>query len=177
MASISAGSCWNWIPAERSRSSSLNLQWSGRMNLLSPTSISRSVFGFLGAVGLLILPYGLHAQTTYTTALSPSPLENLGHSPRAYALGGAFAAVSGDPACLFYNPAGLAGLPALQVSAMHQDWIAGISQETLLAGFPEGNAGSFALGANYLNYGALDGYAASGNPTSPNSPFRGSLYA
>jgi len=147
------------------------------MNSFSMTPIGRSVLGFFWGVGLLILPFGLQAQTTYTTALSPNPLENLGHSPRAYALGEAFAAVSGDPACLFYNPAGLAGIPALQVSAMHQDWIAGISQETLLAGFPAGQAGSFALGANYLNYGALESYDASGNPTSSNSPFRGSLYA
>jgi hypothetical protein len=126
---------------------------------------------------LASLPLGLYAQTTYTTALSPYPLENLGHSPRAYALGEAFAAVSGDPACLFYNPAGLYNLSSIQVSAMHQDWIAGISQETLLAGFPAGKAGAFAFGANYLDYGLLTGYDSLGNPTSSNSPFRGTFYA
>ncbi len=125
--------------------------------------------------GVLSLPALSFSQTIYTTANTPYPLENLGHSPRASALGEAFTAVSGDPACLFYNPAGLGGLDSFQLSLVHEDWIAGISQETLLAGFPTGKIGGFALGANYLDFGPLEGYDALGNPTSSNHPFRGSL--
>ena len=123
----------------------------------------------------LLLPGLLAAQTTYTTANTPYPLDNLGHSPRSYALGDAFAAVWGDPSCLFYNPAGLCGISGAQISIVHQSWVADISQETLLAAIPLEKAGALAIGVNYLNFGTLDGYDTSGNPTSSNHPFRGNL--
>jgi hypothetical protein len=133
--------------------------------------LSRLVFAWLAFVATQVSS----AQTVYTTALSPNPLEDLGHSPCASAMGNAFTAAENDAACLFYNPAGLYRLPETQISFIHQSWIANINQDTLLAGFPLGPFGAFAVGANYLSYGTLDGYDSNGNYTSPQNPYRGSL--
>ncbi len=127
------------------------------------------------AIAEILLCHSSFGQTVYTTALSTNPLENLGHSPRASAMGNAFTAMDGDAACLFYNPAGLNNLSETQLSLVHQSWIAGMSQETMLAGVPTGSFGAFAAGVNYLSYGILDGYDATGTSTSPLIPFRGSL--
>jgi hypothetical protein len=69
--------------------------------------LSRFVFAWLAFFATQVSS----AQTVYTTALSPNPLEDLGHSPRASAMGNAFTAAENDAACLFYNPAGLYRLP------------------------------------------------------------------
>lgn len=133
--------------------------------------LSRLVFAWI----TLTLAQTSYAQTVYTTALSPYPLEILGHSPRASAMGNAFTAAENDASCLFYNPAGLGHLSDTQVSFIHQSWIADISQETLLAALPMSKSDTFGLGVNYLNFGTLDGYDSTGTYTSPLNPFRGSL--
>jgi hypothetical protein len=123
----------------------------------------------------LILPVPSPAQTVYTTVQLPYPLEDLGHSPRALAMGSAFAAAEGDAACLYWNPAGLDGLAAPELSLFHESWLADISQETAVGAYPIGKAGTVALGANYLSFGQLDGYNSSGYYTASYSPFRASF--
>lgn len=113
--------------------------------------------------------------TTYTTAQLPYPLDDLGHSARAMALGSAFTAVEGDATCLFWNPAGLDGLALPQVTASHQAWYADISQETFLCAMPIEKVGTFALGANYQNFGNLDGYNDQGDPYGSFQPYRASI--
>lgn len=131
--------------------------------------------GFVVSALVLCLPAALFPQTVYTTAQSPFPLEDLGHSARGHGFGGAFTAVQGDLACLFLNPAGLDGLGPAQVSFLHQDWIGDMAQETLVGALPLGKAGAFALGANYLNGGSFQGYDSNGFPTSSYHPSRASL--
>jgi len=115
------------------------------------------------------------SSTAYTTLQLPYTLENLGHSSRAMALGSAFAAAEGDATCLFWNPAGLDGMGAPEISLSHQEWLSTITQESLAAALPLGKVGTFALGANYLNFGTLDGYGPTGDPTTSYHPFRASL--
>jgi len=124
---------------------------------------------FLGAFSISA------AQTVYTTVQIPYPLENMGHSPRALALGSAYSAAEGDASCLYWNPAGLDGLPSGEISLIHESWLADISQETFLASLPLAKLGTLALGANYLNFGSLDGYDNLGESTAASHPFRGSL--
>jgi hypothetical protein len=114
-------------------------------------------------------------QTTYTTAYIPYPLESLDHSARAEALGSAFTSVEGDSACLFYNPAGLAGVLNPEISVIHQSWLANLSQENLSGALPITKAGTLAFGANYLSYGTLQGYDANGFATAPYQPYRATL--
>lgn len=91
-------------------------------------------------------------QTTYTTAFIPYPLESLDYSPRAEAMGSAFTSVEGDSACLFYNPAGLAGVLNPEISIVHQSWLANLSQENLSGALSIGKAGTLSFGADYLSY-------------------------
>ncbi len=114
-------------------------------------------------------------QTTYTSVYIPSPLENGGHSARAQALGSAFTAVEGDPACLYSNPAGLSGITEPSLSLTHQAWVSDITQDNLQAAFPLKGASVLGLGVNYLGTGPLQGYDASGSPTLSFQPSRISL--
>ncbi len=114
-------------------------------------------------------------QTTYTTAFIPYPLESLDYSPRAEAMGSAFTSVEGDSACLFYNPAGLAGVLNPEISIVHQSWLANLSQENLSGALSIGKAGTLSFGADYLSYGTLQGYDANGFSTTTYQPFRTSL--
>jgi hypothetical protein len=129
----------------------------------------------LNVIFLSIPLFSSGGQVTYSTVNIPYPLESLDHSPRAEALGSAFTAVEGDSACLFYNPAGLAGIQTGQISIVHQDWLAGLSQENLTGALSLGKGNALALGLNYLNFGALQGYSDSGFSTSTYQPFRGTL--
>lgn len=115
------------------------------------------------------------AETVYTTVQLPFTLDNLGHSPRVMAMGSAYAAGESDASCLFWNPAGLDGLPQAEISVDHQEWLDNVTQETLLGAFPVSKVGTFAMAVNYLNFGDLQGYGPTGDPTTTLQPFRGNL--
>ncbi len=132
----------------------------------------RLYFLVLLAVVGFFLPAARASETIYTTVDATDPLEMLGHSARAAAMGSAFTAVSGDTADLFWNPAGLAELFSGQLSLEHQSWVANINQETLTLGLPISPLGSFALSSTYLSYGNVDGYDASGSATGAYQPNR-----
>ena len=122
---------------------------------------------------LILPPFRAAAQTTYYTTFNiPYPLEALGHSARAAAMASAFTAAEGDLNCLFWNPSGLDGMASPEISLLHQDWISGLSQETLAAALPIGKAGTLGFGLNALNYGSLEGYDSGGDPTGSIHPFR-----
>ncbi|HUO58924.1 MAG TPA: hypothetical protein VMV05_12180 [bacterium] len=99
-------------------------------------------------------------------------MENLGHSARAMAMASAFTSAEGDLSCLYWNPAGLDGIPSPELSLLHQDWISGMAQETLAMALPTEKAGTFALGLNALNYGTLDSYDSNGTLTGYEHPYR-----
>ncbi len=55
----------------------------------------------------------------------------LGAGARAIGLGDAYVAVSGDASCVYWNPAGLAGVEHIDVELMHSEWFQGIRYEFL----------------------------------------------
>lgn len=134
----------------------------------------RTVPPFLGwaaAVGFLLL--GPRAfGTVYSTVDLAGPLEGLGHSARATAMGMAFVAVGGDPACLDWNPAGLSGLSSARLSLNHDSWLLGVNQENFVLALPAAKAGTFALGSTFADYGSLDGYDMNGSSTGSYQPYR-----
>ncbi len=74
-----------------------------------PQKIIRSKIKFLIIAAILTLPYGsLFAQSSGGGYAESYLIRDV--SARAIALGGAYTAVSNDPATLFYNPAGLVWL-------------------------------------------------------------------
>lgn len=64
---------------------------------------------------------------------------NIGVAARAQGMGGAFAAISGDIAAAYYNPAGIIGLQRDQISIMHtQQLIASVNYDFLAYGHRQG---------------------------------------
>ena len=108
----------------------------------------------------------------YTTQDSANPLEILGHSARATAMGTALVAVEGDESDLLWNPAGLAGIPSVHLSLSHDSWLEDVIQENLLLAIPLSKRDTLALGSTYVNYGKIDGYDSTGLPTASYQPNR-----
>jgi len=75
---------------------------------------------------------------------------------RAIALAGAYRAVSGDPNCIFYNPAGTAFVDGLGLAFNYSSWLAGTSYQSAAASYTAGRWGTFT--ANYLSvqYGEFE---------------------
>lgn len=83
---------------------------------------------------------------------------------RASAMGGAFTALADDATALYWNPAGLAQLSQAELSATYNSWFQEVSQGYLSFAFPA-LGGTFALGANYVNMGSLEGRDSQGELT------------
>jgi hypothetical protein len=71
----------------------------------------------------------------------------IGVGARPIAMGGAFVATANDASCMYWNPAGLGRLDAVEILFVHTNWLADMSFQ--YAGFviPLGSAGT--LGANF----------------------------
>ncbi|MFH1859438.1 MAG: PorV/PorQ family protein, partial [bacterium] len=96
------------------------------------------------------------AKGKYTATTSGAFLK-LDVGARTAAMGGAGGALIGDPACVYYNPAGLAGLGTFSLSSSHVEWFQDIKLEhlglakRLKVGFEE-EARDLGVGACNLNF-------------------------
>ncbi len=90
---------------------------------------------------------------------------NIGIGARAAALGGAYTSVSDDATAAYWNPAGLIGVSAPQITFSHFSWYQDISFDYLGASFPVSNKFNLSMGAQYLDYGRIEGYDVNDNPT------------
>jgi hypothetical protein len=108
-------------------------------------------------------------------ALSPRPASaaagstgfaflKLGVGARPMGLGSAYVALADDPTATYWNPAGLAGLRATQVTAMHNEWIQDFRQEYAAVASPLGKG---ALGVSFSGFytSELEGRDDVGNVT------------
>lgn len=79
-----------------------------------------------------------------------------GIGARSVGMGEAYTAISGDPNCIFYNPAGTAFVDGVEMVFNHSQWIAGISYQSGVLAYNTGRYGTFS--ANYLgvNYGTFE---------------------
>jgi imidazoleglycerol phosphate dehydratase HisB len=78
----------------------------------------------------------------------------IGVGARAMGLGSAYVAVADDPTALYWNPAGLAAShEGVNVTAMHNEWIADFRQEYAAATVP---AGPGTLGASFTGFYMAD---------------------
>jgi len=75
---------------------------------------------------------------------------------RAIALGGAYGAYSGDPNCIFYNPAGTAFVPNWGLAFNYSSWLAGSSYQSAAASFTAGRWGTFTVDYLSVNYGTFE---------------------
>jgi hypothetical protein len=77
----------------------------------------------------------------------------LGVGARAMGMGSAYVAVADDPTALHWNPAGLAASgEAIQITAMHNEWIEDFRQEFAAVAFPIlGGSGATAFSGFYTS--------------------------
>ena len=109
--------------------------------------------GAVGIIGVLALPANATAQDKVgTTGLQ---FLEIGVSPRADAMGGAFTAISDDASAVYYNPAGLVQLEGRQVMISGIDYPAGIFYGFVGAGIPMRFGGVLGIGYYGLNAGTM----------------------
>ncbi len=75
---------------------------------------------------------------------------------RAIALGGAYGAVTGEPNCIFYNPAGTAFIDGLALAFNHSDWLAGSSHQSAAISYHIPRLGVFSMNYLSVNYGSFE---------------------
>jgi len=109
-----------------------------------------------------MLPLFCFSQTVTTTAGLVTPLSALGASARADGMGSAFTGVADDPSALFFNAAGLSGLPNARLSLNHNSYLGGSFEETFLVGLPAGDLGGFSGAIQYVLWGGLEARDANG---------------
>ncbi len=111
----------------------------------------------------MAIPSALAAQSVLPAAGLSLPLYNAEGSARSTAMGSALVGWGGDAESVFWNPAGLAGLPRMDLSLHHNSYFAGTFQETLLFGVPLGPRDGLAVLADYVNWGSFDERDSTGN--------------
>lgn len=101
-----------------------------------------------GRAGLLAAFVFLGAGEARGDVLPPGhtvfPFTKVETDARPVGMGGAFTAVADDASAVLWNPAGLAGLPAADVTLSEASWIQQISESSAQVGFP-GFGGSYRL--------------------------------
>ncbi len=86
-------------------------------------------------------------------------------SPRAAALGGAYAAIGNDVYAMFYNPAGLANMKKSQIGFNHVQWFQDIRMQNVSAGFKIDPRFYAAAAFSYLGMPSVQGKDRYGQET------------
>ncbi len=74
-------------------------------------------------------------------------------SARAAAMGDAFVSMDMDVGAVFFNPAGLASIPTVDIMLARNQWIAGIVQNGVVVGMNLGDYGTLAMSFLGMDYG------------------------
>jgi hypothetical protein len=118
------------------------------------TRIGRWIAGFVAAPVLLI--------ATCSPLLagddggSPGAFLRFGTSARSLALGNAVTGVADDVATAYWNPAGLAQLRTLELSAMGASLFEDTQYGFVSLGLPTNNFGTFSLGGTFVRSGGFE---------------------
>jgi len=125
------------------------------------------LYGFLGL--LIFIPGSL--AWADSIASQAAPWIRIPDTTRQAALGGSAGALLGDVDALDVNPAGLADLRTDEIAFTQAFWVQGLSVEHLVYGHSFGDF-TFALGGDYLDFGAVDQYTLNGSGLpSPNGTY------
>ena len=99
-----------------------------------------------------------------TDKLAQTGMKFLSFSPdaRAAALGDAVTAKTGGASSLFYNPAGMARIEGMNLTAGQANWIAGITYNAVSVAYAS-DAGVFGISVMNVDYGEIQGTIRSSN--------------
>ncbi len=87
--------------------------------------------------------------------ITAAPFLEIGVGARASGMGSAFVATANDASALYWNPAGIARVPKMQVLLMHSDWLAGIGFDFAGVSVPLSNFGTIGAAITYLGSGDM----------------------
>ncbi|MFH1963193.1 MAG: PorV/PorQ family protein [bacterium] len=136
-------------------------------------------------ISVLLFVSQAEAKGKYTATTSGAFLK-LDVEARAAAMGGAGGALVGDSACIYYNPAGLAGLGTFSLSSSHVEWFQDIKLEhlglakRLKIGFEEEarDLGVGAINLDFLHMNKIQGtYLIGESDWQPSGEFTASGYS
>lgn len=138
------------------------LAYPGQGNIIKPLMVKLKLAVLVLSLwtGVLAAQQPAFSAGTASGLFLRSPL-----SARASALSGAFTARPADENALLYNPAGLAGLPAVSLSLDHTEWLSDIRFEHLLLAVPVYRSLSAALNVAHMGMPSLQGRGQFGEET------------
>ena len=111
---------------------------------------------FLYTILCLLLSISLIYAGNDNAGTSAANFLKIGIGPRGTAMGGAFVAHVNDVSALYWNPAGIASLNALEVAITYTDWILDFNHNFLAIGYPLGKLGTIGLSFNAHSLGEME---------------------
>lgn len=99
---------------------------------------------------ILLIPTFLFSQQYERPGSATCTFLNIGVSPRAAGMGDSYFAVSNGAEATYYNPAILANLTGINISANHNEWFANISHDFLAIAYNFSKLGALGVSLTYL---------------------------
>jgi len=118
--------------------------------------MSKQVKRFIAAVVIFSVLPVVAVAAMKKVAQSKLQFLKLEIGARPIALGGAYSAISGDPNCIFYNPAGTAFVEGLGLAFNYSKWLSGSSYQSAVASYSAGSLGTFTVDYLSVNYGTFE---------------------
>ena len=116
------------------------------------------VMGALSAAALL------RADDVLPASAFAFPTAQEGASARAIGLGSTYVGIDEGSTALFWNPAGLGGLQAVELGLHHEQSLLQSTQDIAVVGVPLGHGNGLGVALNFEDNGSFQGRDASGNP-------------
>ena len=130
----------------------------------------------------VLIAKGTASAVSGCTGLEGAQFLRLGAGARAAAMGEAFSAVTSGPESLYWNPAGLARIPASAWMMSHAEYLGLFRHETLYGAVPSDRLkGTLGLGLSYMTQDSIEAFdktgAATGESFRPDSMLFSAGYA
>lgn len=115
----------------------------------------RQIVAWMALIGVVALLNSAPAMAQDKVGTTGAQFLEIGVSPRADAIGGAFAAIADDASAIYYNPAGLVQLEGRQIMVSLIDYPADISYSFVGVALPLGLGGVLGVGYYGLDAGEM----------------------
>ncbi len=112
-------------------------------------------YGWLLLLGFWVLPWVGQAQTLSTAGEALTSMD-LPAGPKATALGGAFSAWADDTSAIYWNPAGMAFFPKVQIQTAFNQWFQDSFYQDIGGVLPQ-DWGALGGRISYINLGSFTG--------------------
>jgi len=100
--------------------------------------------------------FSQYSSNVSNVATTAAPFLEIGVGSRAIGMGGAYVATANDASAMYWNPAGIGRLQALEVIFVHTDWVADISFDYAGVILPLSGMGTIGINITTLNMGEME---------------------